>query len=196
MKRISEESVRAGNESTSPTKTSTINKRDDSTEISDNSGDKRGWHVVHGASEMRWEDQSHHFSSTFSSASSFLADSKTRDRKNEVKKIAANLLAAEEALQRLQHIFPDQSYELPLNFPKFKRSELVIGSRLGKGSFSVVDEVLKISVDDDYCVPQEQPSSCQGRAALLLSSKQASRTFVSSRCRSEYGEMRYCVKEL
>lgn len=61
---------------------------------------------------------------------------------------AANLVAAEAALIRLKTIFPDNSFELPTDFPKFERSELSIGSRLGQGSFSFVDEIKKINLLD------------------------------------------------
>jgi len=195
VKKISEESIRTGDDKSSSHRT--CSEHDDYKEISDNSGESQSWQVLHGASEIRWEDQSHHVSSTFTfsnGSSSAFANSKEVTRENEAKNIAAKHLAALEALKRLQHIFPDQTYELPLNFPTFKRSELVIGSRLGNGSFSVVDEIIKISLDDDH-IP-EKSSSCKDRTALLLSSKQASRSFVSSRCQSEHGEMRYCVKQL
>lgn len=110
------------------------------------------------------------------------------------------LAAAEEALGRLAYIFTDNAYELPQNFPKFVRSEVETGTRLGQGSFSHVHAIDKICLqqpnDDDNDTSNHDTDAAPSAATSCFGACISSRAFVASRCCSKWGEARYCLKEL
>ena len=52
-----------------------------------------------------------------------------------------------ESLRRLHDLFPHDSYQLPIDFPKFTHDEVVLGHKLGEGSFSHEHDVLALKTD-------------------------------------------------
>ena len=85
--------------------------------------------------------------------------------------------------ERLGHLFPHDSYQLPVDFPKFAATEIEVGELLGQGSFCTVFNVesLKATATVNTTIPSKQSSA---------------REFVSERCLDAESKARYAVKRL
>lgn len=102
------------------------------------------------------------------------------------------------AMQRLAFLFPNDNFgELPVDFPKFDKTELVTGKYLGRGGFSDVDEIIEIRKATTQAA--DSSSFSASIANMRLSTKMAaaeSRDFVTDRCRTHLGETRFALKHL
>ena len=88
-----------------------------------------------------------------------------------------------DSLQRLHEIFPHDSYHLPVDFPRFWNKEIVLGRKLGEGSFCDVYDVLALKTSSSGAFSSSSPLS-------------SSRVFCAERARDEEENLRYALKQL
>lgn len=103
--------------------------------------------------------------------------------------------------ERLHQLFPNESWEFPADFPKFRVHEITLGKRLGRGSQSVVQEIARMDIsgivqDDTDHDGDGIEVDVQSQGRDLDTSDHSNRNHVSSRCLTELGESRYALKRL
>jgi hypothetical protein len=110
-------------------------------------------------------------------------DPATENENNDLS-ISFHRATADEARELIQKRFEGSTIgELVSELPTFERRELIVGKRLGRGGFSVVDEVKSMRLG----------KSIETTKKLMRTD---SRVFIATHCLRDTGDCRYAIKSL